>query len=201
MSIIDKIKGNPFEKLKKDDLIAERIRLEREEKLRIVDVEKLSAEKKELFDKGFKATEGERRSLARQIQQLDQKVKLDNIYLKKISDQLRVVDNLNFIHDNKQMLEKAGLMSKVLKMPKSKLDEFLAKVNIKDQITTGNIDSILNTMEAEYGLMNEPAEDKETAKLMDVWSTSDVSQSDEVFEKWDKEKAAKDKDKDGLEQA
>jgi hypothetical protein len=193
MSIIDRIKGNPFEKLKKDDLIAERIRLEREEKLRIVDVEKLSAEKKELFDKGFKATEGERRSLARQIQQLDQKVKLDNIYLKKISDQLRVVDNLNFIHDNKQMLEKAGLMSKVLKMPKSKLDEFLAKVNIKDQITTGNIDSILNTMEAEYGLMNEPAEDKETAKLMDVWSTNDVAQSDEVFEKWDKEKAAKDK--------
>jgi len=193
MSIIDRIKGNPFEKLKKDDLIAERIRLEREEKLRIVDVEKLSAEKKELFDKGFKATEGERRSLARQIQQLDQKVKLDNIYLKKISDQLRVVDNLNFIHDNKQMLEKAGLMSKVLKMPKSKLDEFLAKVNIKDQITTGNIDSILNTMEAEYGLMSEPAEDKETAKLMDVWSTNDVAQSDEVFEKWDKEKAAKDK--------
>jgi len=201
MSIIDRIKGNPFEKLKKDDLITERIRLEREEKLRIVDVEKLSAEKKELFDRGFKATEGERRSLARQIQQLDQKVKLDNIYLKKISDQLRVVDNLNFIHDNKQMLERAGLMSKVLKMPKSKLDEFLAKVNIKDQVTTGNIDSILNTMEAEYGLMNEPAEDKETAKLMDVWSTSDVSQSDEVFEKWDKEKAAKEKDKDGLEQA
>ena len=193
MSIIDRIKGNPFEKLKKDDLLAERIRLEREEKLRIVDVGKLSAEKKELFDKGFKATEGERRSIARQIQQLDQKVKLDNIYLKKISDQIRVVDNLNFIHDNKQMLEKAGLMSKVLKMPKSKLDEFLSKVNIKDQITTGNIDSILQTMEAEYGLMSEPTEDKETAKLMDVWATSDVSQSDEVFEKWDKEKAAKEK--------
>jgi len=194
MSIIDRIKGNPFEKLKKDDLMAERIRLERDEKLRIVDVERLSAEKKDLFDKGFKATEGERRSIARQIQQLDQKVKLDNIYLKKISDQIRVVDNLNFIHDNKQMLEKAGLMSKVLKMPKSKLDEFLARVNIKDQITTGNIDSILHTMEAEYGLMSEPTEDKDTAKLMDVWATSDVSQSEEVFEKWDKEKAAKDKD-------
>ncbi len=35
MGIIDKIKGNPFEKLKKDDLTAERIRLEREEKLKI----------------------------------------------------------------------------------------------------------------------------------------------------------------------
>jgi hypothetical protein len=193
MSILDRIKGNPFEKLKKDDLMAERIRLEREEKLKIVDVENLSSEKKGLFDKGFKSTEGERRALARQIQQLDQKVKLDNIYLKKISDQIRVVDNLTFIHDNKQMLEKVGLMSKVLKMPKSKLDEFLAKVNIKDQISSGNIDSILRTMEAEYGLLSEPTEDKETAKLMDVWATSDISQADEVYEKWDKEKAAKEK--------
>lgn len=191
MSIIDKIKGNPFEKLKKDDLTAERIRLEREEKLKIVDVEKVSAEKKTLFDKGFKATEAERRALARQIQQLDQKVKLDNIYLKKISDQIRVVDNLTFIHDNKKMLEKVGLMSKVLKMPKSKLDEFLAKVNIKDQISSGNIDSILRTMESEYGLLSEPAEDKETAKLMDVWASSDVSQADDVYEKWDKEKSTR----------
>ena len=194
MGIIDRIKGNPFEKLKKDDLTAERIRLEREEKLKIGDVERLSAEKRALFDKGFKASEGERRALARQIQQLDQKIKLDNIYLKKVSDQIRVVDNLIFIHDNKKMLEREGLMSKVLKMPKSKLDEFLAKVNIKDQITSGNIDSILNTMEAEYGLLNEPAEDKETAKLMDVWATNDVSQSNEIFEKWDKEQSVKEKE-------
>ena len=40
MGIIDRIKGNPFEKLKKDDLTAERIRLEREEKLKIAEVEK-----------------------------------------------------------------------------------------------------------------------------------------------------------------
>lgn len=193
MGIIDKIKGNPFEHLKRDDLTAERIRLERDERLKIGEVERLSAEKKDIFDKGFKASEGERRALARQIQQLDQKIKLENIHLKKISDQIRVVDNLIFIHDNKKMLERAGLMSKVLKIPKTKLDEFLAKVNIKDQITEGNIESILRTMEAEYGLLNEPAEDKETSKLMDIWSSSDVAKADEVYEKWDKEKA-KEKD-------
>ena len=96
------------------------------------------------------------------------------------------------------MLEKVGLMSKVLKMPKSKLDEFLAKVNIKDQITSGNIDSILRTMETEYGLLSEPVEDKETAKLMDVWSTSDVSQADEVYDKWDKEKAGQETELESL---
>ncbi len=194
MGIIDRIKGNPFEKLKKDDLTAERIRLERDEKLKIAEVEKLSAQKKELFNKGFQSSEAERRTMARQIQQFDQKIKLDSIQLKRTSDQIRVVDNLIFIHDNKQVLEREGLMKNLLKMPKSKLDEFLAKVNVKDQIASGTLDAILTTMQAEYGLLGEIEDDKETAKLMDIWSTSDVSQSDEVYQSWDKEKASKEKD-------
>jgi hypothetical protein len=198
MGIVDKIKGNPFEKLKKDDLTAERIRQEREEKLKIAEVEKLSAQKKDLFNKGFNATEGERRALARQIQQVDQKVKLNNIHLKKISDQIRVVDNLVFIHDNKKMLENDGLMPKLAKMPKSKLDEFLGKVNLKDQMMSGNIQSILSTMEVEYGLIGDIEEDKETQELIDIWSTSDVTESDEVFQKWDKEKAKEKEDEDLL---
>jgi hypothetical protein len=191
MGILDKIRGNPFEKLKKDELAAERIKQEREEKLKIADVERLSAQKKDLFNKGFNASEGERRVLSRQIQQLDQKIKLDNIHLKKISDQIRVVDNMIFIHDNKRMLESEGLMPRLAKMPKSKLDEFLAKVNLKDQMMTGNQQQILMTMEAEYGLLGEVEDDKETKKLVDIWSTSDVTEADEVFKKWDQEKAVK----------
>ncbi len=193
MGILDKIRGNPFEKLKKDELTAERISQEREEKLKISEVERLSAQKKELFNKGFNASEGERRALSRQIQQLDQKVKLDNIHLKKISDQIRVMDNLIFIHDNKKMLESEGLMLRLAKMPKSKLDEFLGKVNLKDQMMTGNIQQILMTMEAEYGLQGDVEDDRETKKLMDIWQTSDVAEADEVFKKWDQEKAVKEK--------
>lgn len=194
MSIIDRIKGNPFEKLKKDDLTAEKIRLEREERLKIGEIQRLSVEKKDLFNKGFGVSEGERRALAAKIQVLDQRIKLGNLHLKKIIDQVRVVDNLMFIHDNKKMMEKAGLMSKVLKMPKSKLDEFLAKVNIKDQIATGNIGAILQTMESEYGLMEPAVDDKETKQLMDLWSTSDAAQAEDVFEKWDKDKASKEEE-------
>jgi len=194
MGIIDRIKGNPFEKLKKDDLTAERIRLERDEKLKIAEVEKLSNRKRELFNKGFQASEAERRAFARQIQQLDQKIKLDNIQLKRTSDQICVVDNLIFIHGNKEVLERKGLMRNLLKMPKSKLDEFLSKVNVKDQITAGNINELLATMQAEYGLLAEAEDDKETAKLMDIWSTSDIGEADEAYSTWDKEKAAKEKE-------
>ena len=194
MGIIDRIKGNPFEKLKKDDLTAERIRLEREEKLKIADVEKVSARKKDLFNKGFSASEGEKRALARQIQQYDQKIKLNNIQLKRISDQIRVVDNLIFIHENKKMLERQGLMANLLKMSKSKLDEFLAKVNVQDQISDGKIEALLATMQAEYGLLVETEDDKETSHLMDIWSSSDVSEADEVYQRWDEEKAAKERE-------
>ncbi|CAD6495127.1 MAG: hypothetical protein EMLJLAPB_01219 [Candidatus Argoarchaeum ethanivorans] len=198
MGILDKIRGNPFEKLKKDDLTAEHIRLEREEKLKIAEVEKLSKQKKDLFDKGFDATEGERRSLARKIQQIDQKVKLDNIHLKKISDQIRVVDNMIFIHENKRMLENKGLMPKLARMDKSKLDEFLAGVNLKDHMMTDNFGVILTTMETEYGLQGEVEDDTEASKLMDLWSTSDIAEADEVYTKWDKEKVAKDREEELL---
>lgn len=198
MGILDRMKGNPFEKLKKDDLETERIKQEREEKLRIAEVEKLSLKKKDLFNKGFNATDAERRALARQMEQLDQNIKLKNIQLKKISDQIRVVDNLIFIHDNKQMFEKGGLMPKLAKMDKSKLDEFLARVNLAEQKMSGNLDSFLSTMQAEYGLAGEMEEDKATKDLMDIWSTSDISESDDVFQKWDKEKAETEEDDDLL---
>ena len=197
MGIIDRIRGNPFEKLKKDDLTAERIKLERNEKLKVADVERLSTQKRDIFSKGFQASEAERRTLARQIQQLDQKIKLNNIQLKKTSDQIRVVDNLVFIHENKQVLEENGLMNRLLKIHKTKLDDFLAQVNVKDQIRSGNLDAVLNTMQVEYGLLSEVEDDKETTKLMDIWSTSDVTQADEVFQQWGQEKATREL---GLEQ-
>jgi len=198
MGILDRMRGNPFEKLKKDDLETERIKQEREEKLRIAEVEKLSQKKKDLFNKGFNATDAERRALARQMEQLDQNIKLKNIQLKKISDQIRVVDNLIFIHDNKQMFEKGGLMPKLAKMDKSKLDEFLARVNLSEQKMSGNLEGFLSTMQAEYGLVGEMEEDEATKELMDIWSTSEVSEADEVFQKWDKEKAETKEDEDLL---
>ena len=194
MGIIERIKGNPFEKLKREELTAERIRLERNEKLKIAEVTKLSNHKKELFNKGFQVSDAERRAMARQMQQLDQKMKLDNIQLKRISDQICVVDNLMFIHENKRMLERMGLMSRLLKIPKSKLDELLAQVNVKDQITAGGLEELLTTMQAEYGLLAEAEDDKETAKLMDIWATTDVAEADEVFEKWDRAKQSKEKE-------
>ena len=70
----------PLEKLKKDELTAERIGQEREEKFIIEEIERLG-DRKKLFDKSFNTSQGEKRTFERQILQLDKKIKLKNIHL------------------------------------------------------------------------------------------------------------------------
>lgn len=196
MGILDKIKGNPFEKLKKDDLIAERIRLEREEKLRIAAIDKASAQHKALFNKGFEESEAKRRTIIRQMQDLEHKMKLDDIHLKKISDQIRVVNNLIFIQERNEMLAGTGLMNNLLKMPKSKLDKFLARVNLKEVIAEDNLEGILDTIKTEYGLLSETQDDEETRKRLDIWATSDAAEAEEVYKKLVKEQVAREREEE-----
>jgi len=190
---LQNIKGNPFEKLNKEEINEEKIRLEREEKLKQQEVDKLSRQKKELFDKGFNVTKTEQRSLARKIKQLDRKIKMHTDHLDKLSKNIMVCDNLQFIQENQEMLNKFGLISKINSLPKSKLDEWLASVNVSDQVSRGNVEKMLSTMDAEYGLMGEPEEDSETKELMDIWSSSDVD-AEEAFEQWEKKKSEEDED-------
>ncbi len=187
MGLLDKIMGNSLMNLNGNELNSERNRLEREEKLKKASIEQLNKQKKELFNKGFNVRRREQRSLARQIQRLDRKIRLDNIQFKKISDQIRVVDNLIFIHNNKKMLESDGLMSRLAKMPKSELEESLGKINLEDQMMTDTIQNFLRNVDYEYGLYEEVLDESETNKLMDIWSSPDVAESDEVFKKWEME--------------
>lgn len=142
---------SPLERLKKGELTAERIRQEREEKLKIAEIERLSDHRKKFFDKILSVSEGERITLEVQIQQLDKKIKLNNTHLEEIREHIHIIDNLIFIHDNKKALDNEGIMPRLAKLPKSKLDKFLGKVNLKDQTMTDSILQMLTTMETEYG--------------------------------------------------
>ena len=54
-----------------------------------------------------------------------------------------------------------------------------------------SVEEPLGSYEGEFG---DVEDDKDTAALMNIWSTSDVAQADEVYQEWDKEKAAKEKE-------
>ena len=113
------------------------------------------------------------------------------MHLKTINKDLRVVDNLIFAHECKEMLEHCGLLPKLAKMPLSDLKKFLAEMNLKEQVQRGNLDGIFETIEAEYGIMDEIEDDRETKVLMDIWETYDVTEADEIYKKLDQEKSEK----------
>lgn len=154
----------------------------------------LSSRKKKLFKQGFEASEAARRGLAYEIKQIDRKIKLESLTFKDIMNDMQVVDDLIFINQSLQRLNRKDLMSKIRKMGKSQLSDFLGKTNLKRALATQNTDTLIRIMESEFGLARDPEYDKEDQELMDVWSTADIAQVDEVYKQWDKEKAVQDKD-------
>ncbi|MCL0095045.1 hypothetical protein M1O52_00625 [Dehalococcoidia bacterium] len=200
MGILDKIKGNPFEKLKKDDLIAERIRLEREEKLRIAKVDKASQQFRALIKQGSgESSEAKRRSTARQMLRLEREMALDDKYLKNINDQLRVVDNLVFTQESQELLAHKGIMTKLTKLPASKLEKFLAQVNLQNEIAKGNVDNLLEMLDGELGLLAKPKEDEEIKRYMDVLETANEAEAEQIAERLLKERVAREREEEELE--
>lgn len=94
IGILEFISHNLYEKIKKDALTVKLIRLEREEKLKIAEVEKLSQQIKLLNENSNNITECEHWILERKIRQLDNKIKMDNMHLEMINHQIWAVNNL-----------------------------------------------------------------------------------------------------------
>jgi hypothetical protein len=185
IEIIEKIKGNPFEKLKRDDLSAERIRLEREEKLKTAENERISSQVKDLFNKGFKASSRERISLDTKIETLERKIKQNDNILKSINKEIRVTDNLIYSIENKQLLERNGLIPKLLKLPKTQLNKFLSEENVADLVYKDKVSDFLETLESDYGIHDDETDAK--TKRIRIWETHDIADADEAYEEYNKE--------------
>jgi len=184
MGIIDRIRGNPFSNLKKDQLTEEKIKLERRERLLSGEMRDNAEKQKYLIADGFGKSDTEKRILARKIDQLDKKVKLKNIQLKRLSDQIKIVDNLVFVLENQESLKKSGLMTSISKVPKSKLENFLGKVNLKEALEESKITGVREILEREYGLVGEIEDDASTRALMEVWDAKPADSPASAFETW-----------------
>lgn len=184
MGIIGRIRGNPFDRLKLDQLGVEKIKLERRERLVIGDIRTLSGKQKLLLRSGFGKDISEQRVLARQIDQADKQVKLKNIQLKRLSEEIKVVDNFIFVQENREFLEDSGFMKVITKIPKNKLSEYLGQVNLKESLERDKVTGVLHTMESEFGLVGDVEDDTATSELLDMWNSEEPSSETDVFERW-----------------
>ena len=178
-------KRSPLEQINTDELFAEKIRLEREEKLKTAEVEKLAQKKKELFQKGFNTTKAEQRLLANKIKETDKIIKLKEKHLQVINEQNLVVNNMQFIHEQKKLLESSGVMSKLTKLPPTELNKFLTEINLQTKISENGINIINDMFTAEFDLDAEMEDDSETQNLMNVWDSATEEEVDEVYSEWE----------------
>jgi len=185
----EKEETNPLKAIDPEELNREAIRLEREEKLKTAEVEKLAKKKKALFEQGFNATKAEQRSLARNIKTTDREIKLTEMHLQTISNQILSVKNLQYIHEQGKVLESIGLMEKISKMSKEDLQKFLSEVNIEQKVQEQGIGTINTVIENEFGLKGEVATDDETKVLIDLWNSEPEEEADEIYSQWEKEQS------------
>ncbi|MFQ5975419.1 MAG: hypothetical protein ACE5J5_03770 [Candidatus Hydrothermarchaeales archaeon] len=162
MGILDKIRGNLFDKQKREEIAAEKIRLEEEKRLKTLQLEKLSTQKMELFNKGFKASKAEKHNLIKKLEKLDGIIKEHNFELKKISAQIRICNNLLFWHEKLETYKQEKIYSEIIsqlnKLPKSKLEEFLDREEPDD---------LLSYPTHNWGLIDQ--DDPEYKKILEIW--------------------------------
>jgi hypothetical protein len=196
MGLMDKLlkNKNPLKNLNIKELEVEKIRLEREEKLKTADVIKLAQQKKQLFEKGFNVTKAEQRTIARKIKETDRKIKLAERHLKTISSQILAANNMIYIHEQKDLLESTGIMSTISKMSQKDLNKVLGEVNIEQSVMEQGIDVVNTMFDTEFGLEGEMEEEDETQSLMDVWASGTEEESEELFSTWDKKQDEKDEE-------
>jgi len=191
MNFWDKFKKekNPFKAIDTEELFRESVRLEREEKLKTAEVEKLAQTKKALFKKGFGATEAEQRSIARNIKTTDREIKLKELNLRTISNQILTIKNVQYIHEQKKLLESVGLMGKISKMSSKDLNKFLGEINLEQKIQERGIEVINTMFDEEFGLQGEVAIDDEEMVLIDLWNAGPKDEIDEIYSQWEKEQS------------
>lgn len=195
VGFLDKFKKekNPLKEIDPEELNREAIRFEREEKLKTAEVEKLAKKKKALFEQGFNATKAEQRSLARNIKTTDREIKLKEKNLQTISSHILAIKNLQYIHEQKKLLESAGLMSRISKMSIENLDKFLSEINIEQTVQEHGIEKINTMFDDEFGLQGEVVTDDETKVLMDLWNSEPEEEVDEIYSQWEKEQSKSDR--------
>ena len=166
--MLNRMTGTSLESLRIEDEKRERLKLEREEKQRIAELENLSAQEKELFKKGCAATsEAEAKTLRGPLRQLEKEIRAVQLELKRITDEIRILNDLILIIENRSMLENAALWSKVIELPESKLRRLAVELRKGHlPIDTRSIDY---EDDEEVEVDDEEAE-KLTKEILHIWS-------------------------------
>lgn len=184
MALIDSIKkalgpkGKSLDDLPLDDLRREKIRLDQEEAKIIRDVDKVEAQKKDLFQKGVnESSQRQQMIVARKIKELDAQAKNMDRQLEFISRQLRIVNGFMQLKENQRYLRESGLIGVLGKIDLEELQEYVDKASIDGGFQMDKFAAILGTMEEGQQVLGQPQADEDVMEIVKLMQQAKESES------------------------
>lgn len=184
MALIDAVKkalgskGKSLDDLPLDDLRREKIRLDQEEAKLIRDVEKVEAQKKDLFQKGVnESSQRQQMIVARKIKELDAQAKNMDRQLEFLSRQLRIVNGFMQLKENQRYLKESGLIGVLGKIDLEELQEYVDKASIDGGFQMDKFAAILGTMEEGQQVLGQPQADEDVMEIVRLMQQAKEAQS------------------------
>jgi hypothetical protein len=175
MSIIDRIKGNPIEKMKNQEIMEEEIRLKNQiERIR-KDINTVEKDKKRIFGEGVGADLIKKKMLTQEIKQLDMQGKLQMKNFTALHRQYTFVTNLLTIKKYEKQLKNTPIWEKFNKVKPEQLENFLVKMNLEGKTFEEMVDGLNRVFEMEIADY-ENTEDDAEKKIMDMWNMVESGQ-------------------------
>ncbi len=186
MSLWDKVKGNPLEKMKIRDLRAEEIRLKTRVDHITKDIDKVEKEKRKLFQQGIAAGAIKKRILSQNISGLDMEAKLKLKNFTTARQQLMFIKNMLIVKNYEKELKNIGVWKKITSIPPEKLEGFLIGVRLEGK----EFDDVLSQLNQPFEMDVAEIEGEEMKeserKLFEAWDkveagSMDVSDAESTF--------------------
>ncbi len=169
MSLLDKIKGNPLDKMKTKELRGEEIRLKnRVDQIR-KEIDKNEKDKKKLFSQGVGADPIKKKMLAQDMKGLDMEAKLKLKNFSTARKQLMFTKNLLIIKNYEKDLKNTEVWNKITSIPKENLESFLIKVSLEGKEFDEVLDQLNSPFEMEVADFEDEEMKEEEKKLFDAW--------------------------------
>jgi hypothetical protein len=176
-SIKDRFQGKKnIEKITKDELRLEKIRLDQEEKKLVQRVDELEKEKRKLFDEGVKeSSERKQVIIARKIKELDSQADHYDRQLRSVAHQIRVMNGLLMIKEQVGVSnDKRALVSRI---PIEKLALYVEKSTVKGEFAQDRIQDILQTVEEGGDIIAgmDRGEEEDVKQIVSIFQTAKAS--------------------------
>ena len=190
MNIIDKIRGNPIDKMSLNEIREEELRLRNQiERIR-KDINRIEKDKKKKFQEGIGADLIKKKMLVQEIKQLDMEGKLNMNNFTMLHKQYTFITNLLTIKKHEKQLKSTPVWEKLRRVEPSQLESVLIRLNLEGRSFEEMVDALNRTFEMEVAEFEE-REDDEEKKMMELWNQVESgSKTVDEVEKELKEKEA-----------